>query len=208
MKMRAILAVSTALVLSLSATAQAQAPEYQNPETMVHEVSAPLDPAVAEAFGIAGSDLPFDSEYRIGVLENGLKFVIRPNGTPQGQGMVYLWVNAGSLGEEPDQAGYAHFLEHMAFKGTARRNALQIAEEIEDVGGYINAYTSRETTAYYARVLQEDVGLALDVVGDIVLNPAFHEADIETERHVILQEIGLAGAICRASWPIITRRDR
>jgi predicted Zn-dependent peptidase len=80
----------------------------------------------------------------------------------------------------------------MAFKGTARRSALQIAEAIEDVGGYINAWTSRETTAYDARVLEGDVPLALDVVADIVLNPAFDAREIETERHVILQEIGQA----------------
>jgi predicted Zn-dependent peptidase len=75
-----------------------------------------------------------------------------------------------------EQNGIAHFLEHMAFKGTARRSALQIAEEIEDVGGYINAYTSREVTAYYARVLKPDVPLALDLIADIVLNPAFDPA--------------------------------
>ena len=80
---------------------------------------------------------------------------------------------AGGRHERAEQNGIAHFLEHMAFKGTKRRTALQIAEEIEDVGGYINAYTSREMTAYYARVLESDVALALDVIGDIVLNPAF-----------------------------------
>ncbi|MEO5614464.1 MAG: insulinase family protein, partial [Cypionkella sp.] len=73
-----------------------------------------------------------------------------------------IWVMAGGRHEKPTQNGIAHFLEHMAFKGTKRRTSLQIAEEIEDVGGYINAYTSREMTAYYARVLQADVGLALD----------------------------------------------
>jgi len=80
----------------------------------------------------------------------------------------------------------------MAFKGTKRRSALQIAEEIEDVGGYINAYTSREMTAYYARVLEADVPLAMDVIADIVLNPLFDKKEIEVERHVILQEIGQA----------------
>ena len=103
-----------------------------------------------------------------------------------------IWVMAGGRHERPEQNGIAHFLEHMAFKGTKRRSALQIAEEIEDVGGYINAYTSREMTAYYARVLQADVALALDVIGDIVLNPAFDKKEIEVERHVILQEIGQA----------------
>ena len=103
-----------------------------------------------------------------------------------------VWVMAGGRHEKPAQNGIAHFLEHMAFKGTKRRSSLQIAEEIEDVGGYINAYTSREMTAYYARVLEKDVALALDVIGDIVLNPAFDKKEIEVERHVILQEIGQA----------------
>ena len=73
----------------------------------------------------------------------------------------------------PKQNGIAHFLEHMAFKGTKKRNALEIAQAIEDVGGYINAYTSREMTAYYVRVLEDDVPLALDVISDIVLNSVF-----------------------------------
>lgn len=103
---------------------------------------------------------------------------------------VGVWINAGGRHERIEQNGIAHFLEHMAFKGTARRSALQIAEEIEDVGGYINAYTGRETTAYYARVLAADVPLALDVIADIVLEPAFDLGEIEVERGVILQEIG------------------
>ncbi|MEO1536594.1 MAG: pitrilysin family protein [Pseudomonadota bacterium] len=103
-----------------------------------------------------------------------------------------VWVAAGGRHERAEQNGIAHFLEHMAFKGTKTRNALQIAEAIEDVGGYINAYTSREMTAFYARVLSEDVPLALDVVSDIVLNPVFDPREIEVERHVILQEIGQA----------------
>jgi predicted Zn-dependent peptidase len=128
---------------------------------------------------------------RLTTLDNGLRIVTEdmPGLKSASAG---IWVMAGGRHERPEQNGIAHFLEHMAFKGTERRSALQIAEEIEDVGGYINAYTSREMTAYYARVLQDDVGLALDVIGDIVMNPAFHAADIETERHVILQEIGQA----------------
>ena len=105
---------------------------------------------------------------------------------------VGIWVTAGGRHERSEQNGIAHFLEHMAFKGTKKRSALRIAEEIEDVGGYINAYTSKEMTAYYARVLSADVGLALDVISDIVLNPVFDEREIEVERHVILQEIGQA----------------
>ena len=105
---------------------------------------------------------------------------------------VGIWIEAGARHETEAQNGIAHFLEHMAFKGTARRSALQIAEEIEDVGGYINAYTSREMTAYYARILRADVARALDVLADIVLNPAFDAREIEVERGVILQEIGQA----------------
>ncbi len=105
---------------------------------------------------------------------------------------VGVWVTAGARHETPAQNGIAHFLEHMAFKGTKRRTALQIAESIEDVGGYINAYTSREVTAYYARVLQNDVPLALDVIADILLNPTLEDAEIDVERGVILQEIGQA----------------
>ncbi|NNJ66621.1 MAG: insulinase family protein [Boseongicola sp.] len=103
-----------------------------------------------------------------------------------------VWVAAGGRHERLEQNGIAHFLEHMAFKGTAKRSALDIAEAIEDVGGYINAYTSREMTAYYARVLENDVPLAFDVISDIVLNPAFDPREVEVERHVILQEIGQA----------------
>jgi len=105
---------------------------------------------------------------------------------------IGVWVLAGARNERADQNGVAHFLEHMAFKGTKRRNALQIAEAIEDVGGYINAYTSREVTAYYVRVLKEDVPLGLDVVADILRNPVFDSREIEIERGVILQEIGQA----------------
>ena len=128
---------------------------------------------------------------RLTTLPNGLRIVTEhmPGLKSASAG---IWVLAGGRHERAEQNGIAHFLEHMAFKGTKRRTALQIAEEIEDVGGYINAYTSREMTAYYARVLESDVALALDVIGDIVLNPAFDKREIEVERHVILQEIGQA----------------
>lgn len=128
---------------------------------------------------------------RLTTLPNGLRIV-----TEKMPGLasaaIGIWISAGSRHERVEQNGIAHFLEHMAFKGTERRSALKIAEEIEDVGGYINAYTSRETTAYYARVLAADVPMALDVIADIVLNPVFDPREIEVERHVILQEIGQA----------------
>ncbi|WP_068306780.1 pitrilysin family protein [Pararhodobacter sp. CCB-MM2] len=129
--------------------------------------------------------------HRITTLSNGFRIVSEPM-PGLASAAVGIWVTAGARHEKADQNGIAHFLEHMAFKGTAKRTALQIAEEIEDVGGYINAYTSREMTAYYARVLEADVPLALDVIADIVLNPAFDKREIEVERHVILQEIGQA----------------
>ncbi|MGC1496343.1 MAG: pitrilysin family protein [Sulfitobacter sp.] len=105
---------------------------------------------------------------------------------------IGVWVTAGGRHETPAQNGIAHFLEHMAFKGTAKRTSLQIAEAIEDVGGYINAYTSREVTAYYVRVLENDVALGLDVIADILRNPILDPNEIEVERGVILQEIGQA----------------
>ena len=103
---------------------------------------------------------------------------------------VGIWVGAGGRHERIEQNGIAHFLEHMAFKGTKSRTPLQIAEAIEDVGGYINAYTSREMTAYYVRLLEDDVALGVDVIADILLNPIFDPNEIEVERGVILQEIG------------------
>ena len=128
---------------------------------------------------------------RLTTLSNGFRIVTEHMPGLQ-SASAGVWVMAGGRHETAAQNGIAHFLEHMAFKGTKRRSALQIAEEIEDVGGYINAYTSREMTAYYARILKDDVALALDVIGDIVLNPAFDPKEIEVERHVILQEIGQA----------------
>ncbi|MDF0602405.1 pitrilysin family protein [Psychromarinibacter sp. C21-152] len=125
----------------------------------------------------------------IHTLPNGFR-VVTEHMPSMKSASLGIWIMAGGRHERLEQNGIAHFLEHMAFKGTKTRSALQIAEEIEDVGGYINAYTSREMTAYYGRVLQEDVPLALDVIADIVLNPVFDAREIEVERGVILQEIG------------------
>jgi predicted Zn-dependent peptidase len=103
-----------------------------------------------------------------------------------------VWVDVGSRDERPDEHGISHLLEHMAFKGTSRRTARQIAEEIEAVGGDLNAATSIETTAYYARVLRADVSLALDVLSDILADPSFDQAELKREQNVIVQEIGAA----------------
>ncbi|GMG81821.1 pitrilysin family protein [Paralimibaculum aggregatum] len=122
-------------------------------------------------------------------LANGFR-IVTEHMPGLGSAALGIWIEAGANHERVEENGIAHFLEHMAFKGTARRSALAIAEEIEDVGGYLNAYTSRERTAYYARVLPDDVPLALDILADILREPALAEGEIETERGVILQEIG------------------
>ncbi len=102
------------------------------------------------------------------------------------------YVGSGSRNETEAENGVSHFLEHMAFKGTATRSAAQIAEEVEAVGGHINAYTAREQTAYYVKVLKEDAALAADIIGDILTHSTFEPEELERERGVILQEIGQA----------------
>src|SRR5476651_1728123 len=101
-----------------------------------------------------------------------------------------LWVEVGARHEPASINGISHVLEHMAFKGTTKRTALQIAEEIEAVGGYLNAYTSREATAYHARILKENVPLAIDILADILQNSTFDAAEFAREQSVIIQEIG------------------
>ena len=124
-------------------------------------------------------------------LANGFR-IVTENMPGLESATIGIWVSAGGRHESVEQNGIAHFLEHMAFKGTTNRTALEIAEQIEDVGGYINAYTSKEMTAYYTRVLKKDVSLAIDVIGDILRNPTFEEKEIEVERGVIIQEIGMS----------------
>src|SRR4029079_623063 len=101
-----------------------------------------------------------------------------------------VWVGSGSRDEQPEEHGISHLLEHMAFKGTRRRSARQIAEEIEQVGGDINAATSFETTAYFASVLKTDMPMAVDVLSAILSNPTFDPAELKREQNVIVQEIG------------------
>lgn len=103
-----------------------------------------------------------------------------------------VWVDTGARHETSELHGVSHMLEHMAFKGTERRSALRIAEEIESAGGHLNAHTSHETTAYHARVLKGDVPLALDILADILQHSTFDPGELERERQVIVQEIGQA----------------
>jgi predicted Zn-dependent peptidase len=105
---------------------------------------------------------------------------------------VGFWFKTGARNERADEHGIAHLLEHMAFKGTSRRSAEQIAVEIENVGGEINAATSTESTSYFARVLKDDLPLAVDILCDILTESTFDPEELEREKHVILQEIGAA----------------
>lgn len=105
---------------------------------------------------------------------------------------VGVWIEAGSRSEGAKEHGISHLLEHMAFKGTATRSATDIVEQIEAVGGEVNAATGIENTSYYARILEEDVPLAIDILGDILSNSTFDPDELRREKHVILQEIGAA----------------
>ena len=125
---------------------------------------------------------------RVSTLANGLRVATDTMKTVETVS-VGVWVEAGARFETAEINGVSHILEHMAFKGTERRSAQDIAEEIEAVGGHINAYTSRENTAYYAKVLKEDLALAVDVIADIVQNPVLDAQELARERAVIIQEI-------------------
>jgi len=125
----------------------------------------------------------------ISKLENGLIVVTDPMPHLESAALG-VWVGCGARHESSREAGLSHMLEHMAFKGTQSRSAKDIATQIEAVGGDLNAYTSREQTAFHARVLRDDVDLALDIVSDILINPTFDKDELERERDVIIQEIG------------------
>ncbi|MGE3918436.1 MAG: M16 family metallopeptidase, partial [Hyphomicrobiaceae bacterium] len=121
-------------------------------------------------------------------LANGLR-VVSHEMPHLGTVALGMWVASGARHEGEMEHGISHLLEHMAFKGTSRRTARDIAEEIEQVGGDLNAATSLDTTCYYARVLKDDVDVALDILADIIQNPLYSEEELEREREVILQEI-------------------
>jgi predicted Zn-dependent peptidase len=128
---------------------------------------------------------------RVTRLESGLRVVTHEMNHLESAALG-IWVGAGSRSEGENEHGLSHLLEHMAFKGTRTRSAIEIAEEIEAVGGEVNAATSIETTSYYARVLKDDVPLALDILSDILRNSVFDPGELAREQHVILQEIGAA----------------
>src|SRR5919107_1163545 len=124
------------------------------------------------------------------VLPSGLRIVTESIPTTR-SAAVGVWVNVGSRDESPALSGASHFLEHLLFKGTKKRTALDISAEIEAVGGETNAFTTKEYTCYYARVLDADLPLAVDVLCDAVAESVLDPADVETERSVILEEIAM-----------------
>jgi predicted Zn-dependent peptidase len=121
-------------------------------------------------------------------LPNGIR-ILSEELPALGSVTIGIWVENGSRYEQPEQAGISHFLEHLFFKGTARRTAVQIAEEIDAVGGVLNAFTGKEYTCYYAKVLDEHLPLALDLLADVFTQSLFAEEEIDRERSVIVQEI-------------------
>jgi predicted Zn-dependent peptidase len=125
-------------------------------------------------------------------LDNGLRVVTEA--APELHSVsVGFWVGTGSRDEAPAIAGASHFLEHLLFKGTADRSARAIAEEIDAVGGEMNAFTTKEYTAFYVRVLPDDLAVGLDILADIMFHPAFRADEVEAERQVILEEILMHG---------------
>src|SRR6186997_2018982 len=121
-------------------------------------------------------------------LPNGIR-ILSEELPALGSVTVGIWVENGSRYERPEQAGISHFLEHLFFKGTKRRTAAAIAEEIDAVGGVLNAFTGKEYTCYYAKVLPEHVDLALDLLADIFTHSRFAAEEIDRERSVVIQEI-------------------
>ncbi len=125
------------------------------------------------------------------LLDNGIRVVSQE--MPEHRSVsLGIWVENGSRHESAAENGLSHFIEHLLFKGTARRSAAQIAEEMDAVGGVLNAFTAKEHTCYYAKVLDENLPLAIDLLTDIFLNSSFDPEEIERERSVILQEISQA----------------
>ncbi|PWZ58465.1 putative mitochondrial-processing peptidase subunit beta, mitochondrial [Zea mays] len=128
-------------------------------------------------------------ETRVTTLPNGLRIATESSLAAR-TATVGVWIDAGSRYENEEAVGVAHFVEHMLFKGTGKRSAAQLELEIEDMGGHLNAYTSREQTTYYAKVLDKDVPRAMEVLSDILQNSNLDQARIEREREVILREMG------------------
>ena len=122
------------------------------------------------------------------VLGNGLR-ILTERMTQVRSVSIGVWLTRGSRHESADQSGIAHFVEHMLFKGTAARSAEDIAQAIDSIGGQLDAFTAKEYASYYIKVLDEHLPLAMDILADIVRNPAFSVEDIEREKKVVVEEI-------------------
>jgi len=126
--------------------------------------------------------------YRKVVLDNGVRVVTERIPTLKSV-TVGVWVNSGSRDEQPSQAGYSHFIEHMLFKGTRKRSSAEISREIDALGGEMNAFTSRETTTYYVKVLDQQLERALELLSDLFYHSRFESTEVEKEKQVVLEEV-------------------
>jgi predicted Zn-dependent peptidase len=125
------------------------------------------------------------------ILANGIKVITRKMPHLRSVSMG-VWVNVGARDESPGESGLSHFIEHMIFKGTKKRTAFQIAKEFDAIGGHTNAFTSIESTCYHAKVMDAHLDTMVDILSDVFLNSVFDDKEVENERAVILQEIGMA----------------
>ncbi|WP_249713861.1 M16 family metallopeptidase [Rhizomonospora bruguierae] len=160
--------------------------------TAAHRAGSPRAGADAPARAVTRtlSSDPLGGTVRRTELPSGLRIITEA--IPAMRSVSFgVWVAVGSRDETPEQAGVSHFLEHLLFKGTRKRSALDISAQIEAVGGETNAFTTKEYTCYYARVLDADLPLAIDVMCDLVVDSVLDPADVETERGVILEEIAM-----------------
>ena len=124
------------------------------------------------------------------ILPSGLRIVTEEVNTVR-SAAVGIWINVGSRDETANTAGASHFLEHLLFKGTKNRTALEISSAIESVGGEMNAFTSKEYTCFYARVIDTDLALAIDVLSDLITSSIIQKDDVKAEANVVLEEIAM-----------------
>ncbi len=189
----AALAAALSLPLAMAQPVAAQAPELAE---QPWDVQSGIPADVAEAFpAIAGSDLPFDTDYRVGRLDNGMRYIIRSNATPPEQGAVHLWVDFGSTAEGEDEEGYAHFIEHMAFNGSTNLPEGEMVRLLEReglaFGADTNASTGFDTTMYRLDLPRNDLDLldtALMLMRETASELTFDDAAVNREKGVILSE--------------------
>src|SRR6266540_3840905 len=126
--------------------------------------------------------------YQKSTLENGLRIVSEEISSVK-SATIGIWVGTGSRHETSQNLGVSHFIEHLLFKGTENRSAREIAETVDAVGGQLNAFTTKEYTCYYIKVISKHLPLAMEILSDMLFHPKFDPADIEKEREVVLEEI-------------------